>query len=182
MKRRRTLGSHKKSGIEFLAIDKKNVSIHEAGHAVVALKVGCPWVKLTLERDYSRDLTSEVAFRGQCGRGKINGKVNEAAQAYAGVIAEMLYAGFDTDHNDVWEYLDLEMWTPSTTDMESIERLSPKWRMRAIKLSLNILKANWTSVRAVAFKLHEDRDDGVVLHSFVFSDTKWLKLLWRDLL
>lgn len=179
MKRSRTPRSRKKAGAEFLAIDKKTISFHEAGHAVVALKVGCPWVRLILERDYSRDLTTDVAFRGQCQRGKIRGKLNDAAQSYAGVIAEMLFADFDTDHNNVWEYLDLEMWTPSATDMLSIERLSPKWRMRAIKRSLEILKDNWTTVRGVAFSLHENRDGPIALLPIIFDVARWK---WRGLL
>jgi hypothetical protein len=177
MKQRRTSGSRKKPPSEFIAIDKKTVSIHEAGHAIVALKVGSPWAKLTLERDYSRDLETEVAFRGQCGIGKIKGKLKEAAQSYAGVIAEMLYGDFDIDQNDVRESLEDEMWTPSPTDMVCIDRLSPKLRMRAIKLSLEILQANWTSVKGVAFVLHENRDGPIFFAPFILNQKKWRGLL-----
>jgi hypothetical protein len=167
----------KKPGSEFLAIDKKTVAIHEAGHAVVALKLGCPYAKLTLERDHSRNLETEVAFRARCSTPEIKGKLNISARGYAGVIAEMLYDGLELNQYEVKEYLDFEMWTPSLTDMMSIETVSPNWHKRARKLSLDLLQANWTAVRGVAYALHESPDGEIyVLSSFV-EQNRWLGLL-----
>ena len=132
----------KKPGYKFIPIDKRYAAIHEAGHAVVALDQGAPYAHLTLERDHTRNLETERAFRAQCRAGKLKGKLKPAARSYAGVLAEMLYEDFDTDEMTAWEYLDVGICSASPTDMIAIANLSPSWRVRAIRLSLKILKDN----------------------------------------
>ncbi len=157
--------------------DKKRAAIHETGHATVALAVGVPFVQLTLGPTLTEDLGSESAYTGQTALIRQSGKLKSATIGFAGALAEMIHDEFEADENDALEYFDLEILLPSPTDLALVERLHPKWRPRAIRLAVQILKEHWTTVRGLAFELYSNHRGFMTATSPVLSQKEWRGLL-----
>jgi hypothetical protein len=168
----------KRKASEWIKLDRIHTAIHEAGHAVVALKLGAPWVRLTQTQDKTRDLDKEVAYIAQCAAEPVKGKVNSGAYGYAGIIAESLYRdGLDVDVDSILEWIDLKIIEPSATDWITIGSLRPRDQRLAIERSLEILKAHWDAVRGIAFLLHESDGEGIYLPPMTLEQKAWRGLL-----
>lgn len=160
-----------------MEIDKRKTAIHEAGHAVVALAGRVALVRLNLRPCLEKHLVRYGAYRGRTKLRQPKSKVIAAAIGYAGVLAEMLYEDFDFQESEAFEYLDLRILVPSPADDKPINRLHPKWRPKALKLSVRLLKQHWVVVRGLAFELYTNRRGWISTSPSALAQKQWMGLL-----
>ncbi|MEI8310923.1 MAG: hypothetical protein WCH98_09220 [Verrucomicrobiota bacterium] len=82
-------------------------------------------------------------------------KLQSAIIGYAGVVSELLRNDLDLEAWSVLESIEYET-IPSDTDWDSIRKIHPSWRERAITRCIAILKTNWNQVEHVALALVKD--------------------------
>ncbi len=159
---------------DWIKHDKVHSAVHEAGHAVVSLKLGAPWTRLTQVRDLTRNVENQIAFIARCHVPPIKGKVNNGAQGFAGAIAETLYRdGLELDVEQLYEYFDLEVIELSSTDKEMIGPLRTQHRLKAIGRALEILKVHWLAVRGIAFLLHDNPEGEITILPEILEQKQW---------
>ena len=123
----------RKNEAKVIAEDKKTAALHEAGHAVVALRLGAESALLTLKFDKDADLMVSTAFRATC-LAPMGDNLLAAARSYAGILAERMWLHPGDNAEDLWELI-TGVHLMSRTDMNGVERLHPRSRHRAMMLS-----------------------------------------------
>jgi hypothetical protein len=160
---------------KLLAIDKKYIAIHEAGHAVVGFALGSQFAELSLFLRSS--LNSDWGHQGKASYIPPRSKLKAAARGYAGVIAEMLYDDLNLSVSRIPILIALARYEPSEPDQSRYKDLTPRMQFKAMKLALDTLRMHWQAVRSVAFELYESSDGNVVIGPMALEQKFWRGLL-----
>jgi hypothetical protein len=165
------------------ASDINFCAMHEAGHAVVAVALGVPHVKLSFFWQSPEKGVIEKFCAGQeSGNLKCRGKLCYASICFGGVLSTQIVAYPDYSESAALDdYGDCS--TMPALDAMGIDHLSDSQRKEALFNSLHILHKHWIAVRGIAYLLvHKTESSVFVTPEHLKEEVNGVKVIWPGLL